>query len=133
MIAESAVTTESAVPGDGSRNNQAEWVVERGLTWSTDDIVGIRKVNNDHLVRLIDSFAPAGISSGLQEHPARRGAVCSRSRAPAHTQMKWSDSRVRDWKLIEAGWIPSAVSYTDSSVTVAEAVYVFHITAWGWD
>ena len=27
-----------------------------------------------------------------------------------HTQMKWSDSKVRDWKDIEDGWMPRAVS-----------------------
>jgi hypothetical protein len=44
----------------------------------------------------------------------------------AHTQMKWSDSRVRDWKLIEAGWIPSAVSYIDSSVASSETSCLRH-------
>jgi hypothetical protein len=72
------------------------------------------------------------ISSGPQKHTARteRRRILKQG---AHTQMKWSDSRVRDWKLIEPGWIPSAVSYTDSSVTFLQSRYVFYIIGCGWD
>jgi hypothetical protein len=33
--------------------------------------------------------------------------------ARTHTQMKWSDSSVSDWKDIELGWIPRAVSWRE--------------------
>jgi hypothetical protein len=47
---------------------------------------------------------------------------------PTYTQMKWSDSRVRDWNDMDAGCIPRAVSCGNDNII---RVMIAHVLCTG--
>lgn len=63
MIAESAVTAESALSAD----------CRRKLTWSADHIIGVCQIDNDDLVGIVDALTtvrsqPRNLTRGIHSH-----------------------------------------------------------------